>query len=164
MSPSKLNRKSLLPVDKILSNSQDQIRFIKILGNEADGFMSRAARQFGCSIRTVQRRMKDFPLFHEAIKVIQESHKQKRLDTLETISYDEAKQPKNFRERKFLLESLDPSRFRSTHRDISPANVQINFGFHMPEKRYGMDEIPPEAEVIDEGNPDGFEDLDVGDI
>jgi hypothetical protein len=34
----------------------------------------------------------------------------------------------------------------------------------MPEKRYGMDEIPPEAEVIDEGNPDGFEDLDVGDI
>tara|TARA_B100000315_G_C14409262_1_gene510197 strand:+ start:396 stop:911 length:516 start_codon:yes stop_codon:yes gene_type:complete len=167
-SKTKLNRKlnSLLTVEKILSDQQDQARFIEILENEADGFMARAARVFGCSVRTVQRRMVDYPVFNEAVKTIQQAYRQKRLDTLETISYDAAKQPENFKERKFLMESLNPRRYRSNVRDIGPANIQINFGYTMPEKRYGMDEDVQDVEIVEEvESPDhGITDLDVEDI
>ncbi|MBC8550340.1 MAG: hypothetical protein H8D23_11915 [Candidatus Brocadiales bacterium] len=162
----------LLPVEKILSSQIDQARFIKILSDDADGFMSRASRKFGCSVRTVQRRISEFPVFNEAIKSIQEAHRQKRLDELEKVSYEEAKLPENFRERKFYLEALDPSRFRSTHRDIGPANIQINFGYTVPENRYGMnspikDEDIEDGEVFAEesGEMDnGIDKIDFGNI
>jgi len=145
-----------LPIEKKLSTPVEFKRFLTAL-NENEGYISRAAAATNISERTVYHRLKEYPDFDRGVKMIRKQWRKWRLERLETVAFGEAMKAKNFRERKFLMESLNPVRYRSTYRDLGPANINITFGFQMPQERYGMgskQEVEGiEAEVVDVDEP-----------
>lgn len=122
----------LLPVGKILSTRQDQIKFLGILSEE-EGYLSRAAKRFGCSLRTAQYRVSEDKDFKQAVYQVREAFRTKRLEALERVSYEQALDPKATRERLFQLKAGDPQRYR----DWGPSAgedqlLQVVFNYHIP--------------------------------
>ena len=115
----------------------DYNKFLMVLERK-QGFVSDACRAAKIHPRTVKKVMQKDPQFSAAVAAIQEYFNDKNLDTLERVSLVRAKKPENYQERKFQLQRLAPERYRD-RKDITPPNIQINFGFTMPEDRYGMD-------------------------
>jgi len=127
--------------------------FLVIL-EKKQGFVTDACKMAKIHPHTVKKVMQKDPQFSAAVLAIQEYYDDKNLDTLERVSLVRAKKPENYQERKFQLQRLAPERYRD-RKDISPPNIQINFGYSMPEDRYGMDadgvdkqaELPGDAEI-----------------
>jgi|TARA_Y100000310_G_scaffold243463_1_gene247962 hypothetical protein len=127
--------------------------FLQIL-EKKQGFITDACRMAKIHPHTVKQVIQQDPQFSAAVLAIQEYYDDKNLDTLERVSLVRAKKPENYQERKFQLQRLAPERYRD-RKDISPPNIQINFGYSMPEDRYGMDadgvdkqaELPGDAEI-----------------
>ena len=121
--------------------------FLVIL-EKKQGFVTDACRLAKIHPHTVKKVMQKDPQFSAAVAAVQEYFNDKNLDTLERVSLVRAKKPENYQERKFQLQRLAPERYRD-RKDITPPNIQINFGFTMPEDRYGMnaDGVDPVKEV-----------------
>ena len=142
---------------KILTKRKDQKQFLAILnGDKAEGYISRACKEFGCGVRTVQRRMAEDIQFRDKINAIKEGYRIKRLDALETVSHVAALDPKNYRERKFQLEALDPEKYRPNFTGYGNAPIQINFGFNVPAGMMNPKKVLTPSKNITPNNPENL--------
>ena len=150
---------------KILATEKEQLKFLRIL-DENKGFLTKSAKEFACSLRTVQRRMVENEQFATAVHAIKKNHDQVLQEELEEISYEHARKPSSVTQRIFLLNALDPARYRPKPVAPAPPQINISFGFDIPDyekiaRRQGGGPAPVEVEYEDvTPEPGGPEDQD----
>jgi len=137
----------LIPTQKILDTFEAQQKFIDLL-IENEGFLTLSAKSFGCSLRTIERRMVEYPDFADAVRTVKKHYDQALQEELEAISYEHARKPASVTQRIFLLNSLDPGRYRPKPVAPAPQALNITWGFRIPNLP-GLREVPANAEVVD---------------
>ena len=156
VSPKKKGNRYLPSPPKLPEDKREE--YIAILRTHK-GLITPAAREFGCSRRTVYRAMEKDPHFKAAVAKVRQDADGKELDKLETVSRNEALDPKNRSERFFRMKALAPERYRE--RAIPYQATQVNVtvsGVAIKDRAKIIEEI--ERNRIDESEIQGWREED----
>jgi hypothetical protein len=118
----------------LLGNAEQEERYLAILAEKRYHVL--AAPAFGCSTRTVERRMLANPEFAAAVSEVQSSREKLLLAAIEGVSEEQALVPSKVTDRAMQLNALAPGKYKRDAKGAQVATqVNIMIGFTPPKHK-----------------------------
>ncbi len=126
---------SLIPTQPhLLGDAEQEERYLAVLADKRYHIL--AAPAYGCSVRTVERRMLANPEFAAAVSEVRSSREQLLLAAIEGVSEEQALIPSKVTDRAIQLNALAPSKYKRDSKGVQVATqVNIMIGFTPPKHR-----------------------------